>query len=216
MKHKAHLQEQHGFTLIELLIVLAVLGILAMIVALNMLGFWGKGQDESYAADERSIQSIVSTFYADVHQHDVGGLGWNEAGGSPTIHNYPTRDGRDSALFAGDALIVNGESVREVWNAPGSQATDQQILDAAIWMGLLVNTPGTGPTGAPDIPPGDANSPLGNEKGPYLNEIPQSCSILNHSLASGSYVWIIGRYGKVHGVFQEDDVWYAGFSGEYP
>lgn len=211
------MQEQRGFTLIELLIVVAVLGILAMIVSLNMLGFWGKGQHESYAADERSIQSIVSTFYADVHQYAAGGDGWNEAGNSTSVHNYPTRNGRDSVLFAGDALIVNGESVREVWNAPSSQATDQQIVDAAIWMGLLVNSPGSGPVDAADRSPGDTNSPLGNEKGPYLNEIPESCSVLNHSNASGSYVWIMGRYGKVYGVFlDEDGVWYTGFSGEYP
>ena len=105
--------------------------------------------------------------------------------------------------------------MREVWNEEGTRATTEEIREAAIWMGLLVNQPAFGQPGN-DTAPGDDSSPLEGELGPYLQEIPESCSVYNSSAGLGSYTWIVGELGRVYGAYFENDRWYAGFSGRYP
>jgi hypothetical protein len=103
-------------------------------------------------------------------------------------------------------------------------AETADILEAAIWMGLMTKGPGDGDiTGlGADTAPGDANSPRAGEQGPYLNPLPKSCSLNNSSNGSGTITWIVGEGGRVYGVFSSDengdgdDEWYAGFGGRYP
>jgi hypothetical protein len=103
----------------------------------------------------------------------------------------------------------------------GSEADTADIIAAAIWTGLLNNRPGYGSPG-PDVAPGDNNSPLSRENGPYLNPLPQSCSKYNASLGEGTYTWIVGSYGRIYGVFPDDQdgdgtqEWFKGFNGRYP
>ena len=103
----------------------------------------------------------------------------------------------------------------------GMPATPVDIMAARIWMGLLTNSPGDGTPGLIDTaPPGDSgpylNAPLAGEVGPYLNPLPQSCSRFNIYNGKGSILWIMGEYGRIYGVFQEGDFWYAGYGGRYP
>ena len=197
------------------MLVLVILGVLAAVVSVGVVGLIGRGEEEGYDVDERTIQLAVVTFYADTHAYDVTD-GWNEASGTGG-HNYPTRSGGSSALYPGDKVNLDGQDVHEVWSAPGIRATTAEIREAAIWMGLLVNGPGSGPSGVEDEAPGDDNSPLEGEMGPYLNEVPESCSTYNSSTGRGTYTWIVGSYGRVYGVFQHvNDEWYVGFNGSYP
>jgi prepilin-type N-terminal cleavage/methylation domain-containing protein len=212
-------KEENGFTLVELLMVVMLLGILAAIVIVNIVGLVGRGERESFELDERTIQTAVSAFYADTHAYSHVN-GWNEATGNGTFfHGYPTASGRYSSLYRGDWTEVNGYNVCVVMDSSdGAPATANDIVAAAIWMGMLCNAPGDGDiTGAgPDVAPGDANSPLRDEHGPYLNPLPRSCSQNNNSGGSGTTTWIVGEYGRVYGVFEQDGVWYAGFGGRYP
>jgi type II secretory pathway pseudopilin PulG len=201
--------------------VLFILGILATVVVVNVVGLTGRGEAESYASDAKTIQLAVYAFYADVHVYSKTG-GWNETAGNYTsVHNYPTRSGNDSTLYLDNEISLGKYKVRMVMErGSGMPATSGNIADATIWMGLLTNSPGDGEPGIDRAPPGDSrpylNAPLAEEAGPYLNPLPQSCSIFNIYNGKGSIVWIIGEYGKVYGVFQSGDVWYAGYGGKYP
>ena len=209
-------REERGFTLVEIIIVVAIMGILAAVVSMSVVGLIGRGEGEAYATDERTIQLAVSTFYADVHAFAGGsGDGWNEVGGYAAVHNYPTGYGRDSDLYRGVEVTLGDYVVHEVWSAPDTRATDADVRNAAIWMGLLVKEPGYG-TAGPDIAPGDDNSSLDGEYGLYLNPLPDSCSTMNCTQGKGTITWIVGAYGRVYGVYEVGGVWYTGYGGRYP
>ena len=200
----------------EIIIVVAIMGILAAVVSMSVVGLIGRGEGEAYATDARTIQMAVSTFYSDVHAFAGGaGGGWNEAGGYTDVHNFPTRYGRESDLYRGVEVTLGDYVVHEVWSAPDTRATTNDVRDAAIWMGLLVKEPGYG-TAGPDIAPGDDNSPLDDEYGLYINSLPDSCSTMNSAQGKGTITWIVGDYGRVYGVYEVDGMWYAGYGGRYP
>lgn len=184
------------------------------------MGLTGRGEAESYATDAKTIQFAVYAFYADAHAYSKTG-GWNETSNSSSAHNYPTRSGNDSALYLGNETSIVKYKVRPVMDRrSGLPATQDDITDATIWMGLLTNAPGDGEPGIDRAPPGDSgqylNAPLAEEVGPYLNPLPQSCSPLNIYNGKGSIIWIVGEYGRVYGVFESGDLWYGGYGGKYP
>ena len=190
-----------------------ILGILAAVVVVNVVGLTGRGEAESYAADESTIQLVVSTFYADVHAYSSNG-GWNEEAGT-SVHNYPTASGAASMLYLGNETMMGKYKVNVVMHGSGN-ATTPDIEAAAIWMGLLVNGPGDG-TGIGNVTDTmDNSAPLPGEHGPYLNPQPRSCSRYNSSTGSGTNTWIVGAYNRIYGVFEDGGIWYAGFGGRYP
>lgn len=56
---------QGGFTLIELLIVIAILGIIAAVVALNIGGFFGQGKEQAANTEAHQVQTAVIAYMAD-------------------------------------------------------------------------------------------------------------------------------------------------------
>jgi len=197
-----------------------ILGILAAVVVVNVVGLTGRGEAESYATDESTIQTVVSAFYADVHAYNNNiAVGWNEAGNYTSVHNYPTQSGTASNLYLGIETGMGRYKVNVVMNGNGT-AGDADIQAAAIWMGLLTNGPGEGRPGPDKAPPYDSgvysNAPLAGEYGPYLDPLPRSCSKNNSSDGSGTITWIVGEHGMVYGVFEQGGTWYAGFGGRYP
>ena len=194
---------------------LAILGLLASVVTVSVLMIFGRGEKQSYGVDERTMQSAVILFYSDGHAYDVTD-GWNEGSGI-FGHNFPTASGEASALYRSETVsTLNGRTVYRLMEGAGDPADDDDIADAAIWMGLMVSHPGSGAAGV-DIAPGDGNSPLDGENGPYLDKMPKSCSRYNSSDGGGTYTWIVGSYSRVYGVFQwATDEWYVGFNGTYP
>lgn len=196
--------------------VLLILGILAAVVIINVVGLTGHGQAESYDTDESTIQLAVTAFYADAHVYSTIG-GWNEAGNYTSVHNYPTATGAASNLYLGSEIHFGKYTVHVVMDSSdGQSATTDDIVAAAIWMGLLVNTPGTGKGIAPVLDTKDNSAPRKGEIGPYLISIPRSCSHYNSSLGTGTFTWIVGEYNRVYGVFESGDQWYAGSAGSYP
>jgi hypothetical protein len=196
--------------------------VLAAVVIPNVTGMFGRGAAQAFDTDVKTIQTSMSTFYFDVHSYAAVN-GWNEAVGANTNgHYYPTAGAQASTLLVSTtADTYKKQQVYAVLEDDGTTpATDPDIVAASIWMGLLVNTPGSGTAGA-DVNVGTTNSPLLTEKGPYLNEIPKSCSVGNSTLGTGTYRWIVGQDGKVYGVtYIDPDVgplgWYSGFNSTFP
>jgi hypothetical protein len=177
------------------------------------VGMMGRGSDRGYGLDERSLQQMVAAFYADRHVYDHVN-GWSEAGSTAVPDfKFPTQTGLSSVLCPGDAVEIGGQTVHSLVKcSDGTPPGSLDVPEAAIWMGLLVNEPGTGTN--PDSK--DNSAPLVTEDGQYIQEVPESCSIYNSSKGKGSYTWIVGNYGRVYGVFQDGASWYIGFSGAYP
>ena len=200
------------------MIVVTILGVLAAVVSISVVGLSGRGEAESYAVDERTIQLAASIFYSDTHAYSDTD-GWNETGNNASVHNWPTASGGTSALYHGNETLLNGHVVHVVMDGTdGNPADAAEIQAAAIWMSLLVNSPGDGDVGGkgPDEAPGDVNSPLAREYGLYLQKVPSSCSRDNSSRGSGTFTWIVGAYGRVYGAFEDGGLWYTGFAGRYP
>ncbi len=207
-------RQESGFTLVEILIVVAIFALLVAVVVPSVEGMMGRGSDRGYDLDERSLQQAVAAFYSDRHVYDPVN-GWNEVGSTATPDfKFPTRSGSFSELYPGDAVEISGQAVKRLMEASDDSAAEpEDVVEAAIWMGLLVNEPGTGTNPASK----DNSAPLATEEGLYIQEVPESCSaVYNSSKGKGTYTWIVGNYGRVYGVFQDGASWYIGFSGSYP
>ena len=248
---------KHGLTLIELFIVLAIITFITAVVVPNVIGFLRKGGIESYEADREIVQLATYTFYYDVHDSvvndpnqdgdysdtrwgcDCAGLSGPASTPSHSNSNYyPT-----SIAIASDHVLQRSR-IKDSFNKDypaymlvGSGgvdgiATDADISQHAIWMGLLVNEPGShvsydadgfcdGPSSECGTTSRSECSSRIGENGLYLQETPVSAMAtdsFNGARTPGStYCWIVGKRGTVYGAYKgPDGNWYAGFNGNYP
>jgi prepilin-type N-terminal cleavage/methylation domain-containing protein len=78
---------QRGFTLIELLVVVSILGILAAIVTMSLVGITKLAQQRSADSEQRTVQTAYDTMLAD-QQVPAG----QECVGAPQSSNDATSD----------------------------------------------------------------------------------------------------------------------------
>ncbi|MFC1872081.1 prepilin-type N-terminal cleavage/methylation domain-containing protein [Chloroflexota bacterium] len=195
---------EKGFTLVEILIVLLLLSALTSVVIMSISGVFSRGTKEAWTTDREIIRNSVHLFLYDIHIYDSTN-GWNDVTGVGG-HYYPTANGRPFSSTLTDLL-----------GAANSDADPHNYFNngrnGAIWMSLLVNSPGSADMANPETP--DGSSPINGENGPYLNELPQSSSNANGN-NSGTYTWVIFRDGVVNAVYWNGSEWKANFSGSYP
>jgi len=121
---------EKGFTLIELLIVLAIMGVLAAVIVPSVRGVFGKGAEQAYDTDKKTLQTVVQTFF----QETVTVIGRGAAPDSYTGHFYPTYkiDVQGATVSDGRVAVDDEPSV--------AADTAQGAIDGAfINMHLLVS-----------------------------------------------------------------------------
>lgn len=204
-------RDQKGFTLVELLIVLAILAVLAAVVIPNITGMFGRGAEQALDTDRRTIQTAVATFYFDIHDNSPWLTDEDDDG-----HYYPTEDGKlahntTTGVELDLTALIAAAGTDNTYFATASNGS------GVIWGGLLVNNPNTG-TGEN----AGGVSPLDGEKGPYLQEWPDSMNVDNGNpnTPSGTYTWVVVKEAKVYALYFDDSVtpntWVEGSSGTYP
>ncbi|HZU18440.1 MAG TPA: type II secretion system protein [Candidatus Dormibacteraeota bacterium] len=91
---------QRGFTLIELLVVISILGILAAIVTMSMVGITTIAQQRAAAAEEQTVQVAFDTMLAE-QQVDAGNICQDLPADSPArtgtrdMSRFPVSTGYD-------------------------------------------------------------------------------------------------------------------------
>ena len=116
------LNPQSGFTLVEILVVLAVLGLIAAIVVLNLTGILGSGATEAANTEAHQVQTAVIAYMQASNLNTWDGL--VDKTGTSHVHAYLQNAGTLQARYTiEDGRIVDafaypdGKWYACAWNA---------------------------------------------------------------------------------------------------
>ena len=95
---------EKGFTLIELLIVVAILGVIAAVVALNIGSFMGTGTEEAANTEAHQVQTAVIAYMT-----NEGEPTWSGTVGPPGTSGGPADYLMNPGLLQADYTVSDGE-----------------------------------------------------------------------------------------------------------
>lgn len=81
---------QKGFTLIELLVVISILGILAAVVTMSMVGITKVAQDRAAATEKQTVQVAMDTMLADQGVPSGSECAGAPAGDTANMKSFPS------------------------------------------------------------------------------------------------------------------------------
>jgi len=88
-----------GFTLIELLVVVAILGVIAAVVVLNVGGFMGRGQEDSANTEAHQVQTAIVAYMADNHASTITAGSVAPGAGAGIAADYLVDEGKLQATY---------------------------------------------------------------------------------------------------------------------
>jgi len=98
-----------GFTLIEILVVLALIGVLAMVVVPNLGGLVGRGSEQAYNSDRSAVQAAVDAYYTDPTTRVGGARQYPTKSGSGTNPTYSAGTwSSDGGFIYFDKIVAKG------------------------------------------------------------------------------------------------------------
>jgi prepilin-type N-terminal cleavage/methylation domain-containing protein len=104
---------QQGFTLIELLVVVTILGVLAGIVTLSLVGLTTNANTQACRSEYKTVQAALDAFMADNQVDAINNVG-------------PTHDMTTQLLPTGGAVPKTDPSYRALFN-PNPSASGQNF-----------------------------------------------------------------------------------------
>jgi len=110
---KAH-RGEGGFTLIELLVVVAILGVIAAVVVLNVGGFMGRGQEDSANTEAHQVQTAIIAYMADNHASTITAGAVAPGTGAGIASDYLIDPGKLQATYDyGDDGAISGATAAD-------------------------------------------------------------------------------------------------------
>ena len=91
MIHNRHPHEEDGFTLVELMVVIVILGLLATIVAINVMPATGRANTEKAKADIATIEQALEMYRLDNLTYPSGTDGLQALVAAPPGATQPQR-----------------------------------------------------------------------------------------------------------------------------
>lgn len=139
-----------GFTLVELLVVMAIMGILAVITLSNFSTSQAKGRDAQRKSDLKQIGIALEAYYADHGEYPVSGASTNagkimacdDSSGNCTTASYPTACNWGGAISRQFCDKSNTVYMKEIPNDSVSSRQYYYISDKKSWQlyAVLENT----------------------------------------------------------------------------
>ena len=113
---------EKGFTLIELLIVIAILGVIAAVVVLNIGGFMGAGELEAANVEAHQVQTAVMGYMAAEHLVTYAGTVGPTGGAvcDPYLQGGEAKLKADYTVdtaAAGGCIITGATAAADGWSA---------------------------------------------------------------------------------------------------
>lgn len=106
---------EKGFTLIELLVVVAILGVIAAVVVLNIGDFLGSGTEEAANTEAHQVQTAVIAYMQANSATDYDGT-ISSASGAGTAAEYLLNPGRLQASYTiTDGVISAATTDADGW-----------------------------------------------------------------------------------------------------
>lgn len=118
--------KQRGFSLIELLTVIAIIGILAGVVTVNVSSARSKARDAKRQADLNSVSAALEMYYAKNKTYPTTASGWSWSSSLGAIQSYistiPTDPQNSNAVY-GQGYVYCSDGSKYVLDATLEKGT---------------------------------------------------------------------------------------------
>jgi prepilin-type N-terminal cleavage/methylation domain-containing protein len=124
-------RRQGGFTLIEMLVVITILGILAAIVSVSLLGFTSTARKNALLAEKQTVQTAFDAMMHDQHVDpgDLPTAGCDGSSFTTDMTNFPSKGAAYSApdpSAGGVVTVLSTHYLRQTTTSDASYSCDSQ------------------------------------------------------------------------------------------